>query len=102
LEVHSSWFLTGTLNAWSLAIVANPPQLTVGDVAIVEGDVGTTNAAFTFSLSNPVGDEVTVNYATADGTATAGSDYQPFSGTLVFAPGETTKTVLVPIVGDTL
>jgi subtilisin family serine protease/subtilisin-like proprotein convertase family protein len=101
LEVRSSWFLTGTLNAWSLAIVANPPQLSVGDVTIVEGDAGTANAVFTVSLSNPVGDEVTVGYATADGTAMAGSDYGPASGTLVFAPGDTSKTVVVPIAGDT-
>ncbi len=102
LEVRSSWFYTGALNAWSLQVVANPPQLTVGNIAVIEGDAGTTSAVFTVSLSNPVGDEVTVNYATAAGTATAGSDYQPASGTLVFAPGETTKTVTAPIVGDTL
>ena len=101
LEVRSSWFLTGTLNAWSLAIVANPPQLSVSDLTLVEGDTGTKSAVFTIALSNPVGDEVTVNYATADGIAAAGSDYQPVSGTLVFASGETTKTVTVPILGDT-
>ena len=102
LEVRSSWFYAGSLSAWSLQIVANPPQLAVGDVVAVEGDAGTSSAVFTVSLSNPVGDEVTVNYATAAGTATAGSDYEPASGTLVFAPGETAKTVTVPIVGDAL
>lgn len=102
LEVRSSWFFTGRLNAWSLQVVANPPQLSVGDLAIVEADAGTTNAAFTVSLSNPVGDQVSVNYTTANGSAVAGSDYQGASGTLLFAPGETTKTVTVPILGDTL
>jgi len=45
---------------------------------------------------------VTVNYATADGTATAGSDYQSMSGTLTFAPGETSKTITVQVIGDRL
>ena len=57
-------------------------------------------AAFTVQLSFASATPVTVTYATADGTATAGSDFTPASGTLTFAPGETTKTVLVPIVND--
>src|SRR5262249_4357405 len=44
----------------------------------------------------------TVDYATADGHATAGSDYYSTSGTLTFTPGQTTKTVSVQIIGDTL
>ena len=43
---------------------------------------------------------VTVHYATANGTATAGADYSAASGTLSFAPGETAKTVVVPIMDD--
>ncbi len=43
---------------------------------------------------------MTVDYATADGTATAGSDYTAVSGTLTFAPGETAKTIAVPIADD--
>ena len=46
--------------------------------------------------------EVTVNYATADGTATAGEDYTAVSGTLTFALGETSKTVSVPITDDSV
>ena len=46
--------------------------------------------------------EVTVNYATADGTATASEDYTAVSGTLTFAPGETSKTVSVPIIDDSV
>ena len=45
---------------------------------------------------------VTVGYATADGTATAGEDYTAVSGTLTFAPGETSKTVSVPIIDDSI
>ena len=43
---------------------------------------------------------VTVNFATADGTAAAGEDYVAASGTLTFAPGETTKTITVVVKGD--
>ena len=43
---------------------------------------------------------VTVNYATADGSATVGSDYTERSGTLTFDPGETSKTVSVPVLDD--
>ena len=43
-----------------------------------------------------------VNYSTVGGTATAGSDFSATSGTLSFAPGQTSKTVLVPISNDTL
>ena len=48
------------------------------------------------------GDRLTVNYATGNGTATAGSDYQAASGTLTFAPGETSKTITVAVNGDRL
>ena len=58
------------------------PALSINDVAVAEGDTGTTNATFTVTLSAASGFTVTVNYATADGTAAAGSDYQSTSGTL--------------------
>ena len=52
------------------------------------------------TLSQAASGPVTVNYSTANGTATAGSDYTARSGTVTFAAGETTKTVTVPITGD--
>ncbi|MCP4427363.1 MAG: hypothetical protein GY803_22985, partial [Chloroflexi bacterium] len=76
-------------------------QLSVDDVSVEEGDSGTTNAVFTVSLNPDSSDTVTVNYATNDGTATAGSDYTAVSDTLTFNPGQTTKTVSVPVNGDT-
>jgi hypothetical protein len=76
------------------------PALTVSSPKVAEGDSGTTGLAFTVTLSNPSSQPTTVNYATADGTATAGSDYTAASGTLTFAPGETTKTLTVNVVGD--
>jgi hypothetical protein len=67
---------------------------------VVNGTSGTTPAVFTISLSGPLSDPWTVNYATANGTATAGSDFQAVSGTVTFAPGQTSQTVTVPVLGD--
>ena len=66
-----------------------------------EGDTGTTNVTFTVSLSSAATGAVTVDFATADGTATAPSDYTTTSGTLTFAQGVTSQTITVPVVGDT-
>ncbi len=77
------------------------PQISINDVTVTEGNTGTTNATFTVSLSQASSAQVTVDYATADGTATAGSDYQSTSGTLTFNAGETSKTITVPVYGDT-
>jgi hypothetical protein len=76
------------------------PTLSVTDASIAEGNEGARSVSFTVTLSAPYDVPVTVNYATADGTATAGSDYQAASGTLTFAPGETSKTVAVAVIGD--
>jgi uncharacterized repeat protein (TIGR01451 family) len=75
--------------------------VSIRDAKVQEGDGGTTPALFEVSLSSPSLVPVTVDYATADGTATAGSDYDAASGTLTFAPGETTKTIAVQVHGDT-
>jgi len=77
------------------------PSLSIDDVSVNEGNSGTTTATFTVSLSAASGQTVSVNYATADGTATAGSDYVARSGTLTFAPGTTAQGVAVTVNGDT-
>ncbi len=78
------------------------PALSINDVAVTEGDSGTTSATFTVSLSGPSGRPISVDYATANGTAIAPADYAATSGTLNFAAGDTTKTVTVLVNGDTL
>ena len=78
------------------------PSLSINDVTVIEGNTGTTNAVFTVTLSPASPGTVTVNFTTANGSATAGSDYLANSGTLTFNPGETTKTITVVINGDTL
>jgi len=76
------------------------PTAAINDVTLTEGNSGSTTAAFNVTLSAASSATVTVDYATADGTATAGSDYVGQGGTLTFAPGETTKTVTVAVLGD--
>jgi hypothetical protein len=77
------------------------PKASVADVTGAEGNAGTSTLDFTVALNNPSGSPVTVDYATADGTAAGGADYQGTSGTLTYAPGELSKTISVPVIGDT-
>jgi hypothetical protein len=72
----------------------------IGSAVIVEGNTGAQNAAVTVSLSKPHSNAVTVDYRTANGTATAGSDYNAVSGRLTFAKNQMSKTILVPVIGD--
>ncbi len=76
------------------------PTLSIADVSLTEGNSGSSAMTFTVSLSAASSKAVTVAYATADNTATAGSDYTAVSGTLTFNPGETSKTFNVNIAGD--
>ena len=76
------------------------PSLAVGDATVVEGNAGVSDAVFTVTLSAASGSSVTVNFATANGSALAGADYVVTSGTLTFNPGVTTQTISVPVLGD--
>lgn len=77
------------------------PSVSINDVSVTEGNSGTTNAVFSVTLSSASNQTVKVDFATANGTATAGSDYQSQSGTLTFAPGDLSKTITVLVNGDT-
>ena len=77
------------------------PTLSVDDASIGEGSSGSAQLTFTVKLSQAATGPVTVQYSTADGTAAAGTDYTARSGTLTFAAGETSKTITVPVLGDT-
>jgi glucose/arabinose dehydrogenase/PKD repeat protein len=76
------------------------PDIGAPDAAVREGQSGARNLTFTAALSAPCTESVTLDYATADGTALAGSDYAAVSGRLTFAPGETSRTIDVPVRGD--
>ncbi len=68
---------------------------------ILEGDAGAASAVFTVTLEKPSALPVTVNFMTMDGTATAGTDFTAQSGVITFAPGETSQTISVEVLGDT-
>ena len=78
------------------------PSLSINDVTVTEGNTGTVAATYTVTLSTVSGRPVTVDYATANGTAVAPADYQAASGTLTFTPGQTTRQLTVLVNGDLL
>ena len=86
------------LSVGPATFVPGPASLSVADASVQEGP----NAALDFvvTLSRARHEATTVDYATSDGTATAGSDYTADSGTLSFAIGETEKTVSVAVLDD--
>jgi uncharacterized repeat protein (TIGR01451 family) len=76
-------------------------RLAISDASQLEGNSGTTNMPFSVTLSPASSQTVAVDYATSDGTAQAGSDYEARSGRLTFIAGVTYQTIQVPIIGDT-
>src|SRR5439155_1607992 len=79
-----------------------PPSIVPGQASIVEGNTGTELLQIPVSLSAPSGQTVTASWKTLNDTAVAPGDFTAASGTVTFAPGQTTKTVAVTIQGDTL
>ena len=93
----------GRHHAYLLTPVSSAtPIVSIGDAMVTEGHAGTTTVNVTLSLSRAAGEPVTVSYSTANGSATAGSDYASASGTVTFDAGETSETISVAINGDRL
>ena len=90
------------LLATSVDVRAQSPSISVRDVTVAEGNSGTTQATFVVALSGPSSQSVSFSFATANGTATAGSDYVATSGASSFAPGEVEKPVVVLVNGVTV
>jgi uncharacterized repeat protein (TIGR03803 family) len=89
-----------TSNVATVSITVRP-QVSINDRRVREGNAGTRYAVFLVRLSGPSAQAVTVTYQTADGTATAGSDYTAISsGTLSFSPNSRSRFIAVPILGD--
>jgi parallel beta-helix repeat protein len=84
------------------SIINLGPTFSISDVTIAEGNAGSKVATFTVTLSSHTVGPATVHFATASGTATAGSDFTAASGTLSFPVGTPSKTVSVTIKGDSL
>ncbi len=76
------------------------PKISIDDRTVTEGSSGTTAADFTVSLNAASPQTVKVDYGTANDSAEAPDDYTSQSGTLTFEPGETKKTVTVPVAAD--
>jgi hypothetical protein len=72
-----------------------------GPTSVIEADKDTQDAVYTIFLDRAVDYAVSVNYATADGSAVAGEDYNATTGSITFLPFETSRQVPVPVVGDT-
>jgi hypothetical protein len=78
------------------------PTLAVNDVSVTEGNAGLVSANFTVTKTGPTALSASVGFATANGMALSGSDYDAQSGTLTFAPSDVSKTVAVSVRGDLL
>ncbi len=78
------------------------PELSIDDVRMNEGDTGTVDFVFTVTLSGITNVPVTVDYTTGDITTTATVDYTSENGSLRFAPGKTTETIIVSVKSDLL
>ncbi len=79
---------------------SDSPGLSIDSVLLTEGDSGTLDTVLTVLLSESAGTDVTVDYATADATATSG-DYTSVSNVLTIPNGQLSGTIMVPVVGDT-
>jgi len=77
-----------------------PVNASIDDPTITEGQSGSKLIGFTVTLSPAPSQTVTINYAATSGTATAGSDFVAKSGTLTFAPGQTTRAIVISVLGD--
>ena len=91
---------SGNLNTASETLrIGLNPRVSVKDAGAVEGTGATMDFEVTLNIVDDC-ETVTVDWATADGTATAGQDYIAASGTLTFRPGETSKTVSIAVLDD--
>ncbi len=111
IRTTSTTAKTGTISGLSAGATSGlsrlyepitPPDITIADAQIEEGNSGTKDLNFTVSLSAIAKQQITVDYATADGSATtANNDYQAKNGTVIFEIGEQQKTLSIVIQGDT-
>lgn len=83
-------------------IVLPQAKIAINDVEVNEGNTGTTPATFRVTLDRAIPVAVTVQYATANGTAVAPGDYTGTNGTVTFAPNDTSENVVVQVRGDTI
>ena len=89
-------------NQATVTTTVSVPLLSVEDVAVVEGDMGSRLAVFIVTLSQASSLRVDVDYVTVPGSATPGADYLAMTNTLHFFPGDVAQTIEIPVMGDVL
>lgn len=101
---HGSGTLKGAnVDDVAVSCVDNVPAISIQSVGVVEGDTGTGYLEFTVSLSLLARHDITVDYATSDGTATlADNDYTDTTGQLTIYAGTSSATIAVPVLGDVI
>ncbi len=92
---------TGNTSEFSNSMPSVPVTIQFGSPTYSISE-GAASASITITRSGGTGGAVAINFATSNGTATAGLDYTATSGLVFFNPGETTKTVTIPIIDDQL
>lgn len=103
IATYSPATMDGVFSAITYAATCSTlPLVSVGNASITEGNSGTKTLSVPVSLSAASASSVTVNYATSNGTATAGSDYVATSGTLTIPAGAVSGSIPVTINGDTV
>ncbi len=102
LKVNMTGDSTGNNFTATAIPVAPLPEMYVSDVAVREGKTSDVFVTFNVSISVPAKETIVVSYATADGTATAGSDYNATTGSLVFSPGVVTMAVSIKLRPETV
>ncbi|MEA5579222.1 SBBP repeat-containing protein, partial [Anabaena sp. UHCC 0451] len=100
-------YTTGTTTAVTGTITNDDvaPSVTMNlsaDQTIVEGRTSPQNVTYQVTLSSTSTQTITVQYETSNGTATATSDYTSKTGTLMFNPGVTTQSIVIPILNDSI
>jgi chitinase len=103
LNLHNPSSNAAIIGGFAVGEILNDDtEIRIYDVSAQEGNTAATRFTFYVGLSFASAQPVTVSYATADGSAMAGSDYYSTSGTLTFAPGQTLLAVTVDVIGDRL
>ncbi len=86
--------------AFGASQVVVPTEVSISDVTVAEGNIGTSTATFTLTLSQAASSAVTVQYSTIAASAVAGTDFTASTGTATFTAGQTTQTVIVDVSTD--
>jgi uncharacterized repeat protein (TIGR01451 family) len=86
----------------TIHVVRDLPSLSIADAFVQEGHSGSRSLTFTVTRSGDQSESTTVAFNAGGGSADAGIDYEPVSGTLTFAPGEMSQQVVVPVFGDAI